>query len=722
MSNVRDLVRRLPAHVINGVGVSLGVSLIYLAGHLLGGAPAALAASSGAVYASLADLPNPPNRTWLRVLTAAAIGCIVSLLVAALRNYPIALGVALAIVGFLSALTLAWGARAGPISFVGLMTFVFTMAAPPVHTLLALLVLVGWVALGGALYLAWAMLVSACLQPRYRTLALAEVLATTAQLLRSRATLLTDEAQRSSSTPPLEAWIALESALDERLQAARDILFAARNTKSVQRQTALLLLAIDLRDTLLLGQLDLELLGHDISGARVRRALVANYEAIAQTLDQIHHAVRSGLALAPPPDHGASLRLLTEVGVFDVGDPRHRLLPVLADRTRRLFGDLAQMQSLLAGGSPRVALAHEELQMFVSVEGWPLAALGPHIHLYSPVLRHSFRASAALTAAYFIGLVLPWSSHPHWLVLSVAVVLRGSLEQTLTRRNLRLAGTVAGCLIVLGLSHLATVWLSTAVYLGATGLAHAFVVARYFVTATAATVMALLQDHLANPLGGFAVAERLADTAIGALLAWAFSYVLPSWERHGLPRLVARLIRALDAMSSYAMEIPEPGAANLGVRLARREVYEALRAVAAAAQRSRVEPKAVRVPPQSFASLLARSHALMAHLAAIRLLLSRRAGELDREQTQTALAAAKAKLRQVLPSPVAATDELLTIDTAIAGFPEEAPAQALMPWLKRRLQMATVAAAQTAQAAAELNAMANSAANSKAATVRERLP
>jgi uncharacterized membrane protein YccC len=698
---------RLPAHVINGAGVSLGVALIYFAGLGLEGSHGALAASSGAVYASLADVPNPPGRSWRRVLTAACIGVAVSLLVGALRAHPVAIGATIALVGFLSTLTLAWGLRAGPISFVGVMTFVFSMAAPPAHSTAALLANVGWVALGGALYVLWAWLLAVWLAPRYRTLALSEVLRTTVELLRARAQLLAGAVQGLSQTPPLKAWIALDSLLDERLQLARDHLFAARHSASAKRLTALLLLSIDLRDTVLLSQLDLEILGHDGPGNRVRRALVGNYEAIADELERIHQAVRSQIAAAAPPDRGAELRALANEELFSAGDARQRLLPMLVRRSGHMFDDLARMQALARGAPPGPTFAHEQLQLFVSVEGWPLAALRPHLNLASPVMRHALRASAAFTAAYFIGLALPWASHPHWLVLSVAVVLRGSLEQTLMRRNLRVAGTVAGCLIVLALSHLATPWLSTTVYLGATGLAHAFSVARYFVTATAATVMALLQDHLANPSGGFAVAERLADTAIGALLAWGFSYVLPSWERQSLPRLLARLTRALDAMAGQAMQMPKKGANDIGVRLARREVYEALRAIAAAAQRSRVEPRAVRLPEQSFAALLAHSHAFMAHLASVRVLLARRSQDLAYASAQAALDEARGKIRQQLAQSLDA--RALIPPTSEAGMPDlpaDAPALALMPWLERRLQMACAAATDTAAAAAALRATA----------------
>jgi len=103
--------------------------------------------------------------------------------------------------------------------------------------------------------------------------------------------------------------------------------------------------------------------------------------------------------------------------------------------------------------------------VFISTEGWPLAALRAQLNTRSPTFRHAVRMSLALGSAYFIGLVLPWASHPHWLVLSVGVVLRGNLEQTLSRRNDRVLGTMIGCLLVLVLAQFGAPWLSTLAFL-----------------------------------------------------------------------------------------------------------------------------------------------------------------------------------------------------------------------------------------------------------------
>lgn len=697
-------VRRMPPHVINGVGVSAGVALAYVAGYLLGGPAGAVTASSGAVFASLADLPNPPARTWRRVLPAAVIGCLVSLVVGALKGHVLALGLAIGLVGVASTMALAWGPRAGPMSFVGIMAFVFTMAAPRPASTAALLASAAWVAFGGLLYLGWAMLAATVLQPRYRILALAGVFDATAQLLRARAALVAESA-RIGGQPTLQTWINDDTLLDERTQTARDLLFAAPDSERARRHTALLLLAIDLRDTLLLTQLDLNLLGHDGPGQRARAGVAMSLTAVADALEALADALRgSGEPAAGEP--ASILRSLADTVFFSEADPRGRLVPVLVDRTRHMAEDLSQMRALVQGAPAQLPIAREALQLFVSVEGWPLTALRPHATLQSPVTRHAVRAGIALATAYFIGEALPWASHPHWLVLSVAVVLRGSLEQTLARRNLRVAGTLAGCILVLVIAKLATPWFSTLAYLVATGLAHAFTVARYFVTALAATVMALLQDHLASPERGFAVMERFADTLLGAVLAWAFSYVLPSWERRGVTRLTARLVRALKALSEQALRLPEPGSPDLALRLARREVYEALRGLALAAQRSSVEPASVRLPLQAFATLLSESHALLAHLAAVKLTVTRRGAELDRADVAAALQATAAELAAALGGTGGAKSAPSMPVEIDAELPAQAPRETVTPWLHRRLRRAALAGARVAAAAGALKAAA----------------
>ena len=368
------------------------------------------------------------------------------------------------------------------------------------------------------------------------------------------------------------------------------------------------------------------------------------------------------------------------------GDPRARLLPALDERIRHLGADIDKIRALLRGGTALLPLTRQQLQQFVSPVAWPLATLTAELSPRSPVLRHAVRIALALGAAYYIGLVLPWASHPQWLVLSVAVVLRGSLDETLARRDTRIVGTMLGCLVVLLLGSLPIPIAWSVAFVIAIGLAHGFAIEHYLITAAAASVMALLQAHMVAPDAGFAIGERLADTVLGAFLAWGFSYVLPAWERGRLPAAIDGALRALQAYARRTLDFEDRG--GVEQRLARRQAYDALAVVAAALRRSAAEPRLVRAPVRDLSAFLDHAHRLLAQLSLIRLLLARRGKELDRIATSACLTAAAVALQNALslqspaakPTPQAALHRL-------ALLPPAAPDRNLMPWLRSRLQV-----------------------------------
>ncbi|MFL6695709.1 MAG: FUSC family protein [Vitreoscilla sp.] len=807
------LAMRLPAHVLNGLAVSLGISIIQITLMLTAGKLAALAAATGAICASLADLPIAPARTWRRVGMAALVGWASGLLVNLLRESGVAMGLTVVLLSFCSTMAWAWGPRAGPLAFIPILALIFTLAAPPPSSTAELLGRSGWTAVGALSYFAWAVLSSRVLQPRYRTLALAAALQALADLLRSRAALLS-RTDAASGAPPLQDWIRSQVALDERLQAARDLLFPAAGEPDTGPAIAVLLQAVEMRDTLLAGELDIELLGNDGPATQLRDRLRLHGTRVAEAVEAMAQALRdygmqvpasaasplaetdieTGEAVVPHPsrashaatapvaaaaasiapsaasaaatapssavdgdvaardaaaigaaaaqavahpaaqsdpassarDAAAAVRAHTpaRVPLFPNSDPRYPLAVAFYGRARQMVAVLARMQAALRGEVTPLPLAKDELQVFISTEGWPWAALRAQLNTRSPTFRHAARLCLALGSAYFIGLALPWASHPHWLVLSVAVVLRGNLEQTLSRRNDRVLGTMIGCLLVLGLAQFGAPWLTTLAFLVAVGIAHSFVTARYLVTAAAASVMALMQAHMAAPEGAnFGVLERIADTIMGAALAWGFSYVWPWWERRGIDKLTDRVLKSLRNLASEVMRLPDPAQPQLKLRLARREVYEAVGAIASAAQRTGAEPARVQVPMYALAEMLTRCHVLMAQLVAVRLLLARRGAQLDPAVAQKALADACLALHHALDNPdvgtspqrgapgaagapVVVSGTVPSEDIDHTAVPAALPDSAVLPWLRRRLQLAIRAARRVGLAAQALNAAA----------------
>jgi uncharacterized membrane protein YccC len=693
--------RLLPAYAINGIEVALGIAVIQLIALALAGPHVAALIVSGAVGASIADVPGTVARNWRRVSAAALLSAGAALVVDLLRAHPLALGAAVAAIAFVAMMTLAWGARVGAVSFAPILSTIFSMAVPPSEHELAL---AGWSACGGLAFLVWSTLATAACQRRYRRLAVVAALRAAAALFRSRADVLAAAPANDAVAAPLKAWISGEAALAERLQAARDLLFVAAPTPRRCREIAILLRVVDLRDVLLASRLDADQLGGDAVGRTMLQRVAAAQRAIAAALDRAASHVRDDTVPEVTPEPFAVDAAFAALA-FAAGDPRARLVPSLANRLRRMLADLARIDRLLHGEVEPLPLTHAQLQHFVTPDGWALRALRPHWRLDSLVLRHAVRMALALTTAYYLALGLPWGSHPYWLVLSVAVVLRGNLGETLARRNARVLGTLLGCLVVVALTHLPSPLSLNTIFLVALATAHAFVTRRYWLTATAASIMALLQSHLVNPEAGFAIAERVADTFLGALLAWSFSYVLPAWERRGIAQQTARVLRDLRAYAAHSLR---PAASDpVEERLARRQGYDSLAALAAALQRTRLEPRGVRLPAREIATLIDHGERLMAHLSMVRLTLARLADDARAPwpQIDGALADAATALTAQLEPATADAPPLPDDDPeSLALLPERPAAHDVMPWLARRLRLMVLEAGRIGDAARGLAA------------------
>jgi uncharacterized membrane protein YccC len=390
--------------------------------------------------------------------------------------------------------------------------------------------------------------------------------------------------------------------------------------------------------------------------------------------------------------------------------PGARLARSLANRVRHVADEVAHAVALARGErEPDLTAVRVAWQLFVSPTAW---SWRPFVALWrwdAPPLRHALRATLAVGSAYALAQALPWGTHEYWILLTIVVVLRGSLAQTLERRDSRVLGTLFGCVLTGALLAVHPPgWVLLLVLTLAQAVAHAFAVRRYLVTAVAATMLGLVQAHLLGAGGGpvFDMVERLADTLIGVGLAWGFSYVLPSWERGQLPALIARVLRAQARHARIALALAQFEAVDdepeLQWRLARREAYDSLSALVQATQRALVEPRAVRPPLPALERLQAQAYQLLAQLTALKTMLLLRRGRLDLQALRAPLAQAAdsmcATLEQGAPPPGGPPG---AAEQASLALPASLPDQDLNPWALRRLALAEALAARL-RAEAEL--------------------
>jgi uncharacterized membrane protein YccC len=212
------------------------------------------------------------------------------------------------------------------------------------------------------------------------------------------------------------------------------------------------------------------------------------------------------------------------------------------------------------------------------------------------------------------------------------------------------------------------------------GISHAFGAVNYRVTAVGASISALLLLHFMYPSVHPLFFERIVDTLIGAALATAFSFLLPSWERRNVPVLVGNLIKNDLAFAEQALT-RDP--VEQAYRLSRRNALDAVSALSMATRRLLDEPGADKRSLAALNELLGANYLLASDLASVRIALLARAREYKADEADEVLSAARSIV----------LDTLATEDMTRTERPDHLRRRGLsdlentaaLPFLRRRL-------------------------------------
>lgn len=687
----------LGPHVTNGFSVAFGLAGTALILYAIGGLTAAATAGVGILIATMADLPAQKHHKLQQMLPGPALG--VPLFLAMQLAHQSVQQQAMVIIcgSFVAFLAMAWGKRGGPVSAGMMFSMVFAMAETPPRGLIDALHRTGWFALGAGIYLVYGVVANGLLNGLYRNQLLADALKGFASILRVQARRFDGHAHADGV---LSDMLTQQAALADSLQSARDLVLESPRTAARQRRAAILLALLDARDHLLACDLDIDALWEKGAQHVSQPALRDNLIFRARQIEVLATALLLGLGAPAKPEPYSPIEQLSP--------EQHPELRDVIARVATIGAEVDRMYALAHGEiSADITAVRETWQLFISATTWSWLPLRSLSGWYAPTLRYALRGSLAIAIGYAVSRHLPWASHGYWILATIVVVLRANLAQTLERRNARIAGTIFGCILVMGIlaTHpepgmvLGVIALSAAV-------AHAFVVRRYFITSVAATLLGLMQVHLlaADLHPVFAAAERVADTVIGALIAWACSYVLPVWERQSVPQLVQRALAAQARHAELALVPGDTKAPDLEWRLARREAYDSLSALVQATARSRSEPQAVRPALEPLETLQALSYHMLAHLTAVKSMLQLRRAQLDMAVVAPALAEAALtmtgalKQTEVPPPPPRPKTRPSAADPSEARPPDRLVSD-LTPWLLERLKLSQDIAVQMRTAA-----------------------
>jgi uncharacterized membrane protein YccC len=638
-------------YFFSGLEAGLGVALVTLASYYGLGVSAALGAAVGAVCVSIVDLPNPPHHKFYQAMAAAIFGTLVMLVMEATSHDVWTRGLAVLAISFFAALLQSYGRQVLALSFSLLFVMVIALGTPAVDQI-GMIDRIAFFALGALAYVAYGVVASRVLAFKTKQQSLGESMYVLANYLRVRSRFYEPGVDLDAC---YRALIEEQMVVVEKQQATRELVLRRVRSPRDVRLVALLLGTLDVYEKIFSSSTDYELLQERFAGSDAMLFLRDLAEKGAQDLEGLAASVVGRRVPSKKISYKAEQMALEYemerlARAASASEADQHSLAVLRGVCDRILHGIAQIQELHALSASTLTRAEllggESLRPFVTSFSFSPGVLRAQLKARSAILRFAVRLSAAMGSGYVLAHVLPYATHSYWILLTIAVVLRSSYSQTQQRRNDRIIGTALGGVVTALLLHFGPPsWLQMLILFAALGTAHTFATIKYRYTAIAASVMALLQVHLMNPSAAFALPERIIDTLVGALLAFAFSFLWPSWERQSIPQQIRNL---LEANLRYVEAVLSMTTADLEYRLARKRLFDSIATLTGSLQRMLNEPKSHHRAVRELHEFITLDYLLAAHAAAAHLLLEHRAAEMDPGKAAAELASSVTVIREHL--------------------------------------------------------------------------
>ncbi len=421
------------------------------------------------------------------------------------------------------------------------------------------------------------------------------------------------------------AMIEAHAAAVERMQIARDAIYARTAKPWQQRQARALVALLDAFETILSSDADIEILRASSHRHLMRRLRALTLE-LAADVERLALAPTEIVVLEPHRAERAAIAgEIARIAPSAQGDAAEQQAVAAFRSTADKIGQAADR--IAAIGAEEHHAPRADLALFRQVGPRGFGHLKAHIGFAKPAFRYAIRLTLAMSTGLALTVALPSFAHASWILLTTALIMRANFSVTRQRRWDRIVGTLAGCVAAAALLAFVPLGYLLAIVALATGVSHAFGAVNYRVTAASASVSSLLLLHFLQPQASHVLSERVLDTLIGAGLSYIFSFLLPSWERNELPRTVARLLKA---DRDFAAEAMTRSRVEQSYRLARKRLFDAVAALSGAVRRLADEPNAGKDLLARLNALLAANYLLLSDLTSMQVLFALRGPELEK--------------------------------------------------------------------------------------------
>jgi uncharacterized membrane protein YccC len=618
-------------------GLRLTVSILapVFAGAYLGHIELGVSAGLGALAVGIVDFAGPVhhriNGMTAAVITAACVTGITHLL----APYTWFTACWIVVAAFAFSIITLFGNRASQLGTAALILLtIFTDEAQQATPWWLLTLLVAG---GGLFYFAFSLALYRIRPYKLAQQALGQCIAATARYFEVKAAFYGPSPELNKLNGDLAT---AHTEANTEQQNVRELLFKTRSIvrESTQTGRALVLAFMeltDLHEAIISSHPNYTLLQTHFEGSALLERTGLVLQKIAGSLTEAAIARQEGNTL--PPDETLDTAMVDLQLLFE--QTRRQSL------TARNLGTFVAMSHVIETLAPlclhtqrlRTYTAHPpspryqrrlDYQRFVTPTRISLRLVFNNLGWQSNVLRFSVRMAVAMLSGYLLSLLMPLG-HAYWVLLTIAVILKPAYAITRKRNADRLWGTLAGA--VAGAMLLMMVYNHSVLL----GFLIAFMIAsfslwrhRYLLSVAFMTAFILLAFHLLRP-GNYEplILDRLADTALGSIIALLTTWLIPPlWERNQVQSLATA---ALVSVQRYLLIAVEPTAGNdtnnSEYRLRRKNALVDVANLNDAFQRMATEPGTDPGMAAYWHQLVVALHALVANIAALKGLVQKQA-------------------------------------------------------------------------------------------------
>lgn len=613
-----------------GIRITAGVTLPAIILNTFGLLHIGIVASLGALCVSVTDMPGPILHRRNGMRATIIIIFFVSLITAFVSYSPVLLGFLIAVFCFLFSMIGVYNARVNAIGMSALLVMV--LGIQQVHNSPQGIMLNSlYVAAGGT----WYMLLSIALYSfrPYKLIqqALGENMMAVADYLRSRALFYNKQVDYDKVYGLL---LEKQAIVQNQQQNLREMLFKSRHIIKESTTTSRTILMIfsdtvDLFEKTTTTFFAYQTLHKYFDNTDILERFRTIIIEMSNELDEIGLAVQSGRYSREPVDMQLHLKELQQY-FNDFRDQQRnpenleallslrKILQSLDDISVRLY-TLHHYT-----GYDKASAADYKLpgdyEHFVTKTNLNRGLLLDNLSIKSNTFRHALRVSIATTAGYILSHIFSLG-HGYWILLTIIVILKPAYSLSRERNYQRLAGTIFGALIGLGVLKLienesALFAIMLVFMIGS----YSFMRTRYLFSVIFMTPFVLIMFYLLDTAHFQVILQdRVIDTAIGSVIAFGATFLLvPAWEKEHIKTYMSEAIKeSIAYYKNVTLQYVNETASVLDFKISRKNAFVAQANLAGAFSRMLAEPKSKQVHSKLTHQFVVMSNTLNSHIATL---------------------------------------------------------------------------------------------------------